>query len=380
MSDICFSTPREVASAILLKLEKDLLKFDLHNELVILYSILKRIYLFSDKYFYYSQQYNRHVAFTLSIEKSFDLLGEFNMKLNLYLFSKSKGLINELLFLYREMDDYYILNPDRQIEIIKCFIELQLNIFCNQFQKLDVLSVLNRCNNLLQNLPDSFHMKKWMDAHNYLYFEYYLSKTQTIQTEQYYREIELNLKNLLLYTPICATSRYLLSKVQYLTEQNRVSDLRKMKTEHLLIDPNDGFSEISLNIYKSLLLFFNEKPKEAITIITEIINDNYFKDFIHTYLELKLTLAYYYITVKEFMMAENILKNMARKLKSDETLNYPNVFNLIKFFNSIILAGDKGKVTENQKDYLILFIAKNKGDIALINYLVPTIVHKYNKP
>ena len=45
LPDICFSTPREVASAILLKLEKDLIAFGLNNELIILYSILKRIKL-----------------------------------------------------------------------------------------------------------------------------------------------------------------------------------------------------------------------------------------------------------------------------------------------------------------------------------------------
>lgn len=379
LPDICYSTPREVSVAILLKLEKDLLKFDLHNELVILYSILKRIHLFSDKFFYYSQQYNKHVAFILSIEKSLDILGEFNRKLNLYLFSKSPNLINELLFLYREMDDYSLLNPDRQIEVIKCFLEVQLNLFCHQFKKLDVLNILNRCNNLLQSLPDSSPMKKWIDAQNYLYFEYYLSKNQSIQAEHYYREIEANIKKLLLFTPICTTSHYFLSRIFYLTENNRITELQKSESDSILTDPNDTFSNISLSLYKSLLLFYNSKIKEAISLLNDVINNNSFKDYIHINIEIKLTLVYYYINLKEFSVAENILKNLIRKLKSKEFSNYQNVFDLAKFFNSIISNGELKLKTEKQKDYLTLFIARNKGDYELIKYLIPSITRQFSK-
>ena len=190
LPEICFSTPREVAMAVLLKLEKDLLTFELHNELVLLYSILKRINLYSDKFFHYSQLYNKHIAYTLSIEKSLDLLGEFNRKLNQYMFSRSKDLINELLFLHKEIDDYFLLNSDRQIEIIKYFIELQLAIFCDQLKNTDVQGMLNKTHELLSNLPDSSQLKKWLLPLNYLYFEYFLSKDQLTQANTYYIEIE----------------------------------------------------------------------------------------------------------------------------------------------------------------------------------------------
>jgi hypothetical protein len=75
--EICLSTPRETAIAYLEKLEKELNRFDMHNELLIIYSALKKMHLYSDKYYYYSQLYNKQVSFGLSLEKSEELLGTF---------------------------------------------------------------------------------------------------------------------------------------------------------------------------------------------------------------------------------------------------------------------------------------------------------------
>lgn len=377
LSDICFSTPREVASAILLKLEKDLLTFELHNELVILYSILKRINLFSEKYFYYSQLYNKHIAYTLAIEKSIDLLGEFNRKLSLYLFSKAPDLINELLFLQKQTDDYYQLNPNRQIELIKYFIDLQLNLFCGQLNELDTLAVLKKAEDILTKLQESSQLKKWLLPLQYLFFEYYCSKKQMVHAEEYYKEIEEKSGILLLASPICMTSKYFLTKTTYLIETKRLDALKEMDTDSILIDPNDVISHINLSLYKSLLLFFNGKYKEAISTINQILNNNSFKDYIHIQIELKLTLVYYYLHIKEFDLADNLLKNLSRKLKSDAKINYPNVHDLIKFFNCIISNSDLKTNSSKQKDYLALFIARNTNDVQVLSYLMPDIENKF---
>lgn len=90
ISDICYNTPRVLSNSMLEKLEKDLLNFDMHFELQIVYSALKKNHLFSEKYFYYSQLYNKQVALGFSLEKVEELLGEFNIVLSKYLFSNKK--------------------------------------------------------------------------------------------------------------------------------------------------------------------------------------------------------------------------------------------------------------------------------------------------
>ncbi|MFI5221480.1 MAG: hypothetical protein ACHQK8_04070, partial [Bacteroidia bacterium] len=46
---VCFNSPREIAIAFLNKLETELLRFDMHNELLIIYSALKKMHLHTDK-------------------------------------------------------------------------------------------------------------------------------------------------------------------------------------------------------------------------------------------------------------------------------------------------------------------------------------------
>ena len=67
---------KAIAIATLKKLEKDLIDYDLSNELTIVYKSLKKLHVNSPDYFHYSQLYNRHVAYMLALDKAEDLLAD----------------------------------------------------------------------------------------------------------------------------------------------------------------------------------------------------------------------------------------------------------------------------------------------------------------
>ncbi|HSY62607.1 MAG TPA: hypothetical protein VK796_12070, partial [Cytophaga sp.] len=69
--DIIFTKKRAIAIASLKKLEKELLDYDLSNELTIIYKTLKKLLINSpEDHFSYSQLYNRHVAYMLALDKA----------------------------------------------------------------------------------------------------------------------------------------------------------------------------------------------------------------------------------------------------------------------------------------------------------------------
>ena len=74
INDVVFTKKRAIASATLKKLEKELLDYDLANELTIVYKTLKKLHLNTPDNFAYSQQYNRHVAYMLAMDKAEDLV------------------------------------------------------------------------------------------------------------------------------------------------------------------------------------------------------------------------------------------------------------------------------------------------------------------
>jgi hypothetical protein len=323
LTEIAYNTPREVASALLHKLEEGLLHYDLHNELVILYSIIKRVNLYSEKYFHYSQLYNKHIAFTLSIEKSIDILGSFNKKLNQYLYSRADSYLNELLFLHKEIEDYFALNANRPIEIIKNIIELELNIFCGQLEQLDVQETLDKTRKLISDLPESSAFRNWDSALEYLYFEFYFRGKNSAKAKRSYEKLEENFNCLLLSTGVCTTADLLTSKIAYIYELKKEDRIADLDPSALLLDPNDVYATIKFGLYRSQILYSKGKIKEAINILNRILGDNSFKDFIHINLDVKLTLAYFYLCIEEYDLADNLLKNLQRKIKSDHEEQYP---------------------------------------------------------
>jgi hypothetical protein len=376
--EICVGRSREVASSFLQKLEKDLLIYDMHNELLVVYSALKKIHLYSEKYFHYSQLYNKHTAFNISLEKCEEILGNFNRVLAQYNFSRLPKLLDTLLFLSKEVSDHFALNPSRQIEIIKNILELELAIFFNKTASKDfnVAEVLLHTEKMIGDLPESSLHKNWILVVNYLSFEYFKKTGQLNSAASYFEKVNAKSDTLLLYTHLCVTSKFLVSKLNFMQEQGKMEELVAEETKQLLFDNEDTHAVVLMGIYGATLSIFKKNYKDAASKLNEIINSNSFKDFFHINTDVKLTLVYIYIMLKEYDLADSLLKNIYRKIKSEEMTGYTNVLDLIKIFSADIK--QNGKVSSKQKDEFILFLARNKNESELLNHLIYDLKKRYS--
>lgn len=376
--EMCFSVSREVSTAYLEKLEKDLLHYDMHHELLVVYSALKKIHLYSDKYFHYSQLYNRHMAFSVSLEKSEEILGNFTRALGQYKFSRSPRQLEALQFLHKGINDHYALNRSRQIEIIRNMIEIQLDIFCGVQPEQDSSEEkLRHTEKLLNELPESSAYKNWRPALDYLYFEYYKRIGEMRQTGAYFEKTESVLRNLLLFTNICLSSCYLVSRIVYLQNNGKAQLLAEEDEKNLLADEKDTHGEVLVGIYKAMIRYYRGNLKEAAAVLNQVINYNSFKDYFHINTDIKLTLAYFYILMKEFELADNILKNIQRKIKAEKLDNYANVLDIIKVFSGDIKSGG-ARPDARQKDNFILFSGRNKGETTLLRHLIYELHKRYS--
>lgn len=377
--EMCLKEPREVATAFLQKLEKDLLEYDMHNELLVVYSALKKVHLYSEKYFHYSQLFNKHIAFSLSLEKSEEILGNFNRVIGQYDFSRSENLLQTLLFLRKEINDHFQLNKSRQIEIIKNFIELQLCIFFNTDlnKELDIEEILTQTHKIICELPESAPHKTWLPALEHLFFEYYYKTGNTKNALTYYTKVNNNLQTLLLYSNISSTSRFLISGMSFIKEQKKAAELNSQNIDLLFYDNDDAHSKVLVGLYNSMSSYYENNYKEAAIKLNKVLNEHSFKDFFHINTNIKLTLAFMYIQIKEFDVADSILKGIYRKIKSEKITNYNNVLDLIKVFELDIKQGN-GKKTEKQKDYFTLFMARNKNENKLLTHLLFELNEKYS--
>lgn len=371
LSQLYANSTREIAEAKLIKLEKDLLKLEMHYELVLVYSYLKRIHTYSEKYFHYSQLYNKQVANTLSNEKALDLLGEFNRKLCQYVFSRSDQFLQELMFLRKEIDNYNLLSPSKQIELIKNIIEIQLKVICkDDLNDLDTEKTLERSLKIISDMPITSSIRSWELPLQYLFFEFYLYTNQPLKAEEKFKYLENNINSILLNTPISLTACYLTSKIKYLNEKKLTDNLKNENTALILYDKSDIFTKIKVSIYRAVQLYFGKQYKESISVLNNVLNENSFKDYLQINIEIKLFISFIYIRLNDFEISENITKNIARKIKSENNDNYEHVLNLCKAFNLFCT----GKNNHNKiLDNLTIFTAKNKGKYEILSYFIHEI-------
>ena len=381
--DFCLNNPRETVVAYLQSLENNLKQFDMHNELLIVYSALKKMHLHSDKYSYYSQLYNKQVSLVLSLEKTEELLGNFCRIFGQYDLSKSKESYEKLLFLKEEIINIYTLSSSRQIEIIKNTILLHLAIFCpsDKFTKINVVDLLQQTKAIFDELPESIPQKKWGIVLDYLCFEYYYSVNSFKIALEYYTKVNSQFSNLFLYNHIGLVSHFLVSKIKFCYEANLIDDLCvEEKNGVILFDPKDEVFKLSYCMYNSMIYFSQKNYTEAIKLLLDVQNEFVLKNYFHQYVNIKLTLVYFYIVTNQLDIASENLKSIntaiTRKKGLTESDDYNHITYLYKAFGLVIHKDATKQNISKQKDFVMLFIANNTKS-EFLTHLIPVLKNRY---
>lgn len=375
--ELCANTPREMANAILLKLENDLIQHGMHNELLHVYSALKKINLYTPKYFTYSQLFNKSVAYSLSLEKAEEIATEFSRMLSTYLLSRSSSLLDPLMFLCNEIRNVFELNSSRQIALIKHTLTIQHNLFCRfGSDKEDVEDLLRECHTLAAAIPDKPISDAFQLITDLLSFEYYLSAGKHKTAEEYYDKILPHQQYLLLLNHKAATLCFIRSKMIFALQQKKKEEITT-DTSDLLFDPEDQNSRIMLDYYQAVAHHLQGNTKKSVSLLNQMINQYSLPNMFHMEAEVKLMLAYFLFLQKDLDMADSTLKKLMRKIKSDYNDTYQHVEYFSKFLDMEINKEQNDKNFMRKKELLVLFIAYNNGPYAVLNVLLPELKEKH---
>lgn len=374
---ICYNYSQEISLAYLHKLEKDLLANDMHNELLIVYGALKKLHYNTDKYHHYSQLHNKYISFWLSLEKANDILSDFNLQLEHYDISKSSFQLDKLKFLKQEIGHHFTLNPSKQLEIIKNIIDIQMSLFCNLYDHvdLDIADLINDTLEKINLLPDSSAQKNWDKALNYLAFEYYNKNGQPNKASVFYEKTKLELHLLLLFSNIALVSKFLTSKINYLSA-GKEKTFSESGLVNDILSNNTMYSQIQLDIYKAMVLYYSGEIKKAISTLNELLNKFSFKDYFHVYMEIKFTMAFFYLKINDIDMTEPLIMSIYKKIKTDKLVQYTNALDLIKFFNTFKTITSNSNASK-QQEALLMFFARNNGEHEILGHLQSELKNNY---
>lgn len=376
--NLVYNTPRERAIVILKKLEEDLIKHDLPHELRGVYGALKKLHLHSQKYYEYSQQYNKHLAYTASLDKGEDLIADFNKTLGEYYLSKDIALIDILIIIKKEMSALAELYRSHHLAIYKSIINISFAIFVPRTDAVKddepIEDMLDYIEKTLILYDKDITYKYLLNIHNFLKFEYYMHLKQYKKAKVYYEQVNDSLPSFMLCSFCCFTSRFLLSALEYrIYNQSE----KAMAEENAKIfqsykpDTDDVPNYVNFIKSQAVCALLSGNEQEAINQLQKLLNSISTRNFSHTEVELKLLLTYAYIIAKKDETAFTYLKNVTRKIKE---LNESGEYEQVQIFSKMLqLLLSSKALKDNTHEKLIKlrnqFRLNNEGRTRMLEYL-----------
>ncbi|MES2388586.1 MAG: hypothetical protein V4543_11350 [Bacteroidota bacterium] len=322
ISEVVFTKKRAIAIATLKKLEKELLDYDLANELTVVYKNLKKLHINSPDSFSYSQLYNRHVAYMLALDKCEDLLADYFKKYGSYLLTGNEIEKMELDLLKRELDNVCKLYDSHRLYVYRHCVGIFHRFFVDTAENEEDEAV----EDILANVEKTFETY-YLDSvyynlkpvFEYLKLEYYTHYKVWRKTEKYFEEVNENAATLLSnYSLYTFPAGFLLTKLDRAIRTETEGSLyveNKEIFEEFECDVNDVPKYLIYVCYRALSCFFAGKYDEAHRYLNGLLNDLSLKRFPQALIEVKLLLTLQYCLLRDFELFNQSVNSIQRQIR-----------------------------------------------------------------
>jgi hypothetical protein len=324
INEVLFTKKRAISVATLKKLEKELLDYDLANELTVIYKSLKKLNINSPDYFQYSQLYNRHVAYMLAVDKAEDLLADYFKKYGDFMLNGGEVEKLGLALLMKEMQNVAKLYESHRLYVYqsamyifhRLFVEVDDNMQQDGESIEDIFEKV-------QKIFESYHLDSIYYHLNlvfeFLKLEYYNHYKVYRQAEKYYEEVNDACGNLMVnYSTFTFPAQFLLSKLERHLRTGNEPDLYTENESIFLdyeVDMLDIPKHIVYTIYRALSSYYNGKFEESAKLINGLLNDVSLKKYPYAQLEIKSLLALQYTLLRDFELFNQLSNSIQRQIR-----------------------------------------------------------------
>jgi hypothetical protein len=306
------------------KLEKELIDYDLANELTVIYKSLKRLNVNSPDYFQYSQLYNRHVAYMLALDKAEDLLADYFKKYGNYLFTGDETEKLGLVLLMKEMQNVANLYESHRLYVYRSCMLIFHRLFVEPDEATgQEVESIEDIFDKVQKIFDSYTLDVIYYHINlvfeFLKLEYYNHYKVYRQAEKFYEEVNDATSNLLTnYSTYTFPAQFLISKLERSVRSGAEVELYE-ESENLLVDfeadPTDIPKHVIYITYRSLVCYYSGKYDEAAKLINNLLNEVSLKKYPYTLLEIKSLLALQYVLLQDYELFNQLANSIQRQIR-----------------------------------------------------------------
>lgn len=373
---LLYNMPRDTSISLLTKLEQDLLSYDMPWELTRVYTALKKLHINTQKFYEYSQLYNRSVAYALALEKTEELAADFFKDLGTYCISKNKLFLNRLLLLKKEINNHCQLYQSHHLTLYFNIINVSFALFVPLPDEIKddepVEDMLDKIEQILSSHKSDSAYKYLYKVYYFLAFEYYHSLKQHKKASSYFKEINEDLPAFMLFNFCSFPAKFLQSKIErsiYLDKQESLYNEVSFLMDNYIADPHDLPGYIYIMKYIAVSAYHSQKYQDSIRTLNDLMNRVNLRNYNHAEVEIKLFLAFCYLIVGNDDMVHNLIKSVNRKIKEfNDEGQYENA---IIFSKMLVLLIDPSAKNKDHKVKLLKnkFLLLNRCDTRMLEYI-----------
>lgn len=326
INEIIYTKRKNIVIAALKKLEKELTDYDLTNELVGIYKNLKKFHINSPDHYHYSQLYNKHIAFTLALDKAEDLLGDYFKKFGHYYLTNDEATKLELSLFAKEIENVARLYQSHRLYVYKSALCIFHHIYIDTHylpeDETSIQSVFDKIDKIFTTYESDIHYHHLKIVFDFLRFCYYRSKNDLNRAEIYYSDLNesaaIFMSNYGFYT---FPTFLLTTKIQKQSENQEKGFSETMLDESLELfsdfeaDPNDVPKFATYGCYRALSYFYAGKYDQAVKVLNTLLDELYFKKYPDTQAEIKCLLAVQYCFLKEYDQFNQLMSSIQRQIR-----------------------------------------------------------------
>lgn len=360
VNELIFNKNKVIAITTLQKLERELKEYDLSSELITVYKALKKMHFGTDKYYEYSQQYNRHVAFTLAFDKAEDLVADFFFKYADQLLHYDNRNTFSIEIILKELNNTSQLYNSHRLKVLHelCYLfhlivtseekdvdpEIRSRLFA-----LDDILLAYRQDSIYHNLRS---VVKYLET-----LHHYFNSPRRDSVKSLFDELKpahhLLLQNYSTYT--CA---FLIPIIRiYLLKSNKEFNDRKVKIEvtkqKKLIDKEnlDIPTTYSTCIFYSYTSFVCEDYQDSLMQIEPILEKINSRNYLELFIDLKLYQAFILLRLGKKDDVEFSLNTVQRLLRQMGDERKEHSYHFMKLLRSKISTIEKKKKENKIETY-----------------------------
>jgi len=317
---LLYNSPKEIALSVLLKLEKELKKFDLQSDLAIVYKAFCKLYALSDKYNHYHDCYLKAKEDALAIEKAEDLLHLFNKNCSIYWASRGVEQLNLIIKNKREMNASQTFVDSHHLKVFKNILNIQFALYIGLKEEMQeddsIEQMLLETLEIINAFPDDKLYLHLGGIINLLHFEYYIHSKLYKKAGVYFEKIKSNWMGYCYYNRGFFVANFYASVIDYYFHEQQEKQLANDQLFFICEQDKDCLPDyIIAEYFKAINLFYAQNYTASLEAINKLLEEVSFKNYDCISLEIKFFQILLHLKNDNLLISEKYLKSMENRLQ-----------------------------------------------------------------